>query len=66
MSHISPAILRYDGHNGYWCLLMENFWRANELWDAVENEIGKEDKDKKGEYATRKLMNMKAKIIYFR
>lgn len=44
---------------------MENFIWPNEYWDVVENGVGKEHKEKKGEHATRKLMDLKVKNYLF-
>lgn len=33
--------------------------------DVVENRINKKDNDKKGEYATKKLMNLKVQNCFF-
>lgn len=64
-SPVAPAVPRYDGHYDYWSLLMDNFLKSKEFWYVVKDGIDKEEKDKRGEYATRKLMDLKAKNYLF-
>ncbi|KAI9187123.1 hypothetical protein LWI28_024667 [Acer negundo] len=36
---VQPSIPRFDGHYGYWSMLMENFLRSKEYWQAIDRSI---------------------------
>ncbi|KAH7546562.1 hypothetical protein FEM48_Zijuj01G0213900 [Ziziphus jujuba var. spinosa] len=36
---VQPAIPRFDGHYDHWSMLIENFLRSKEYWQAIDHSI---------------------------